>query len=245
MEILRMNKKEVLSLLPEEVNWILTAEEIVHMAKSVDAFWSYDYQAARDGIPGKHALLKSMRHSDGFFISRIFLQYPNIKTIMANQLVLHFNQLLVPVPDWIVGIPNGATGLGKEVAYILDVGIAQMEKVDGQIILASNIGDEESLLLVEDFCTRGTGFSEAVRNVLTQNPNVNLLPYELVIINRGGLTEIVVPNVGSFKIVAAANYRINDWDEEKCPLCNDFNSIPIKPKATDANWKDITTSQLR
>ncbi len=237
-----MNESDVLSLNPDDVSDILIAKEIIHMAKVLNAFWSYNYLAAENGIPGKHALLKSGLHSDGFFISRIFLKNLNVRKIIANQLVLHFNRLGIAKPDRVVGIPKGATELRKEVASIMDVNLAEMQKVDGQIILTSSM-EKESLLLIEDFCTRGTGFTEAVLDINERNPEVNILPYELVVINRGGLTEINVPDVGKFKIVAAANHRINDWKEEDCYLCNKYRSIPIKPKETDKNWKNITTSQ--
>ena len=151
----------------------MTAKEIVHMAKVLNSFWSYSYSAAENGVPGKHALLKSGLHSDGFFISRIFLKHLNVRKIIANQLILHFNRLGIAKPDRAVGIPKGATELGKEVASIMDVDLAEMQKVDGRIILTSSM-KKESLLLIEDFCTRGTGFTEAVRDINERNPEVNI-----------------------------------------------------------------------
>jgi len=98
------------------------------------------------------------------------------------------------------------------------------------------------LLLDEDFCTKGTGFKEAVADILSRQPKTKILPLELVIINRGGLTAIAIEGVGEFQVVAVANHRVNDWPPPECPLCK-MGSKPIKPKATDENWRLITTSQ--
>ena len=246
-KIIGMSSDEIFALKVEDINWLLTADEIVYIAKVLNSFWAYDYEAAKHGRFGKHAELKSLRHSDGFFISRILLKEPNIRAIMANQLamrfILQFNEHGLPKPDWIVGIPDGATELGKDVANLMGVQYAEMKKEDGRIVMVSKMEPGETLLLVEDFCTRGTGFTEAVRDIVSKNPAAKFVPLELVIINRGGLNEIVVDGAGAFNIVAAANHRINDWDPIECSLCK-MGSVAIKPKATDENWRDITTSQL-
>jgi orotate phosphoribosyltransferase len=241
-DILGMTKEELITLTPDILDRLLTEEEILHIAKVMESYWEYDYQAVEQGKIGLHAELKSGRHSDGFFVSRILLQHPNIRQIMANQIALRFNQIGIPKPDWVAGIPDGATELGQDVAMLMDVEHAEMRKENGHITLISLIGPQESLLLVEDFCTRGTGFQEAIADIKTKQPDVVLLPYEMVIINRGGLTEIEAEEVGTFKIIAVADHRVEDWDPAECPLCK-MGSRPIKPKATDENWLLITTSQ--
>ena len=252
LKIIGMAKEELLGLHPDSLKrpgsiQLLTEEEVVYIAETIGAFWKYNYEAAKRGKVGLHAELKSLLHSDGFFISRILLEHPNIRTIMADQQALRFNQLGISKPDWVAGIPDGATELGKEVAELLGAKHAEMKKEDGRIVLVSCIPALETLLLVEDFCTRGTGFTEAVLDILLRQPAVEILPYELVIINRGGLNEISVEGFGSYKLVAkigaVVNYRVNDWKLEECPLCK-MGSKPIKPKATDENWRLITTSQL-
>lgn len=242
-KIIGMSKEELIAL-DSQVDWPLSEEEIVYIAKTLGSYWEYDYEAAKQGRVGMHAELKSLRHSDGFFVSKILLQYPNIRETMAKQLVLRFNQLGIPKPDWVAGIPDGATELGQDVARIMDVRNAEMKKEEGRIILESSIAPGDSLLLVEDFCTRGTGLKEAALDILLKQPDIKFCPYELVIINRGGLKEIKVEEVGTpFQVVAVADHRVNDWEPGKCPLC-DMGSTIIKPKATDENWCFITTSQL-
>ena len=247
LKIIGMTKDELLGLHPDSFRrpgsiQLLTEEEVVYMAETLGAFWKYNYEAAKKGKVGMHAILKSEWHSDGFFISRILLEPSNIRRIMAEQQVLRFNQLGIPKPDWVAGIPDGATQLGMDVAEVMGVKNAEMRKEDKHIAMVSTIAPDETLLWDEDFCTKGTGLREAVSDVLSKQPKVKILPLELVIINRGGLTEIVMEGVGNFQVVAVADHRINDWPSPDCPLCK-MGSVPIKPKATDENWRLITTSQ--
>ena len=240
--VIGMTKEELVALNPQSIDWQLSAEEIVYMAKTLGAYWKYNYGASRMGKVGLHAELKSLLHSDGFFVSAILLEPDNIRTIIANQLALRFNQLGIPKPDWVAGIPKGATKLCEDVAQIMSVKNAKMKKETERIELVSSIGPGESLLLVDDFCTRGTGFKEAVADIKSKQPQVKFLPLELVVLNRGGLKEIAIEGVGGFQVVAAVEHRVNDWKPEDCPLCK-MGSKPIKSKAMDENWRLITTSQ--
>jgi len=237
-----LNKEQLIALDPKEVDFFINDEGIVYMAKTLDAYWQYDYAAAKKGKVGYHALLKSLRHSDGFFVSKIMLQHPNILEIMAMQLFYRYRYHQLMWPKWVAGIPEGAKKLGEKVAELMGVEFAEMEKVDGKIKIISQIPPHSTLLLVEDFCTKGTGFKEAVAEIKNQQPDVVILPYELVVLNRGGLAGIMVENVGQFLIVSSAYYPVDDWAPEACPLCK-MGSIPIKPKETDENWNLITGSQ--
>lgn len=240
--ILSMKKEGLLNLAPREVTEKLTADEVVHIAKELGAFWDYNYPALEKGKPGLHAELKSKRHSDGFFVSRLMLQHPNILEIMAYQLALAFWDTETLEPEFVAGIPDGATQLGERVASWLSAEVLQLKKENGKIFLAQELSHDDRILLVEDFCTRGTGFKEAVQDIRTRYPSVNFILYEPVLINRGGLSSIEVPGVGNFEILPIADHRINDWEPEECPLCKK-GSEPIKPKATDKNWQLITESQ--
>ncbi len=248
ISIIGMTKDQLLWLYPDNLNGpgdpprLLTAEEVVYIATTLGAFWAYDHKALGAGRPGLHAELKSGLHSDGFFVSRILLESWTMRVIMADQIALRFCQRGWANPKWVAGIPDGATELGQEVARILGAKNAKMKKKDGRITLVSSIKPKESLLLVEDFCTQGTGFKEAIIDILSRQPEVMILPLELAIINRGGLKGIVIEGF-EFPIVAVAEHRVQDWKPEDCPLCK-AGSKPIKPKATDENWRLLTASQL-
>ena len=149
----------------------------------------------------------------------------------------------VQLPDFVAGVPDGATKLGLTIASIVGVEAAEMKKDDGKIILTSELFGGATLLLIEDFCTRGTGFAEAVSHIASQQPSVTVLPYDPVIINRGGLEIISVPGVGVFNILPVVDKRVQDWDLKDCPLCK-AGSEPIKPKVNDENWELLINSQL-
>ncbi len=246
MNILGMNKAGLLLTLdPKFVRRSLTAEEVLYIAKTLDAFWQYDYFAAQQRRFGLHALLKSGLHSDGFFVSKILLEHENIRSIMARQIIMRLEDANIAWPDYIAGIPDGATLLGERVAWILGVPEAKMKKIDGRITLATEVPDGATLLFIEDFCTRGTGFTEAVLEVKKKNPCVEFVLCDPVIINRGGLKTVSIDGIGDFEILPVVEHRIQDWDPNvNCPLC-DMGSQAIKPKASDENWRLVTTSQLQ
>jgi orotate phosphoribosyltransferase len=217
------------------------------MARQLGAFWTYDYSAAEHGKPGMHALLKSGNHSDGFFVSRILLAADNIRRIIAWQMFMRLKAFFSfgpegTIPYYVAGIPDGATMLGKEIQEIIGCKLAEMKKQDGHISLVTEIQSGARIILVEDFCTRGTGFIEAVKEVITKQPRAAIMSCDPVIINRGGLEGITVEGVGHFKILPVVEWRVQDWTPETCPLCAK-GSTPIKPKATDENWLAITNSQ--
>ncbi len=248
-KIIGISPEALLKLAPDSIDWKLTKDEFVYIAKLLGAFWQYNYEAAKQGKAGLHALLKSLLHSDGFFYSKLLLGPANVREIMARQLVMLFNELGIAKPDRIVGIPDGATELGKEVADLLGVSYAEMKKEDGRITLESSIAADETVLIIEDFCTRGTGLIEAVVDILSKQPKAKIVPFALYILNRGGLSEIEVPaeKTGGekmvIKVVPVVDHKINDWELAMCPLCKDFGSEVIKPKATEENWLAINTSQ--
>ncbi len=240
--ITEMEREDLLGLAPADVDRTFTADEVVHIARTLGAFWTYDYGAADKGRVGMHALLKSGKHSDGFFVSRILLEPENIRHIMAEQIVMQLRAANISDIDYAAGVPDGATELGKVIIKLLGVTEAKFQKSDGRIVLGTEIPNGARLLLVEDFCTRGTGFSEAVSDVKSKNPSVNFVPYDPVIINRGGISAFSVDGVGCFTVLPVVTRRINDWNPNECILCYQGSKV-IKPKATDEDWRRLTTSQ--
>lgn len=246
MNILGMGIQGILNLKVEDVKRFLTPEEVVHIAKTLGAFWTYDYEAAKQGKVGKHALLKSGLHSDGFFVSRILLAPENVRLIISAQMAMKIRGALQGqnMPGCIVGVPDGATKLSEDIGAIFGIEVLEMRKIDGRISLVSIVSPEKSILLVEDFCTRGTGLNEAVMAIRASCTEARFVLYEPVIINRGGLKHVSVEGVGNFEVLPVVDWKVQDWDpREKCPLC-ETGSVAIKPKETEESWREITTSQL-
>jgi orotate phosphoribosyltransferase len=246
--IIGLSKEEILALTVADIgDRIISKEELFYTAKMLGAHWRYNYEAAKAGKIGLHALLKSLRHSDQFFVSKILLAHRNIREIIADQLVKIYYKHGGKKPGAITGIPDGATELGRDVARIMGVPYIEMEKADGKIRLVGKIEPGQTLLLIEDFCTRGTGFIESVKDILAQFPDAEIIRLELVILNRGGLNYIEVElDEGNmyFDIAALVTEKIDDWTENECELCKKFGSKPIKPKESEENWELINTAQL-
>jgi orotate phosphoribosyltransferase len=246
-DILQMGREEILALDPNSIDRLFTPEEVIHIAKILNAFWQYDYQAAKDGRPGLHAELKSGKHSDGFFVSRIMLAEPNVLENMAHQLAMKVRESIsvdnIRIPGYLAGIPAGATPIGKKLAQIIGAKPAEMDKVNGHIKLITQLPPDTTIIVVEDFITRGTGMAEAIQEIKRCQPKVNIYHFIPAIINRGGITEKHIIGTGTVYPLPIANIRINDWEPEDCPLCK-MGSTAIKPKATDENWWKITHSQI-
>ena len=244
--VLGLDRQELLELQPEQITWQFTPDEVFHIAKELGAFWSYNYESAKNGKPGLHAELKSKLHSDGFFASKILLASGNMLKIMADQMVMRLENVYgdkIYSIDYIGGVPDGALALGQEVCNIIGAKLLVMEKRDKKIVLITEIAPGETFLLIEDICTQGTGFKEAYECIIESQPKAIIIPYDPVIFNRGGLMHFDTFNGQTIMIVPIAQYRINDWDPEKsCKLCN-LGSTAIKPKETDENWAAINNSQ--
>jgi len=245
IDILSLDRAGILALLPADVDRLLTAEEFFHIAFQLDAYWSFDYNAADEGRTGEHARLKSELHSDGFFVSRILLKSENMLRIMAEQMAMKMVQAGFRLPTHVAGIPDGATDLGKVVCEILGAELIRLQKIDGKIVLVDEVPSGAIIAFPEDFCTRGTGFIETVLAVRASPlcaPDVIIYPANTVLLNRGGLKEVCVLGLGNFPVVAVVEKRINDWAPEACPLCK-MGSKPVKPKVDDATWERFIHSQ--
>jgi len=242
LNILEMNRAKLMTLPIWKVREPFSADEIFHIVDVFGASWSYDYEAAKRGKVGLHAKLKSGRHANRAFNSRVLFQAPNIRRIMACQIAMRLYGVLPQTPDYVAGIPNGATDLGKDLAWILSAKEAEMKKCNGKIHLVTNIG-LSSILFVDDFFSVGTGLREAVLQTHQSQPEANIVNCAPSILNLGEKNLIVVEDVGIFPIFSVADGKVQSWEKSKCVLCNEFGSKPIKFKETDENWTLLTTSQ--
>jgi len=243
-DILKMSAEDLISVNHEDLSGTcLGAEEIIHIARMFNFFWEYDYKAAREGKVGLHAVLKSGLHSDGFIAMKMLLKIPNIRELLAYQLALQYGIHVRNIPDSLIGIPDAATDLARDLGKILGVRAIGAAKVDGNIVISDPIENDEFVLIIEDVTSSGTGFREVVTKITQANPNAIILPYELVLFNRGGLKELSFGARNNFSIISVAERKMLTWSPQECPLCK-RGSCAIKPKATEENWQAITTSQL-
>lgn len=221
----------------------LSWEDIAHLGRVLGALWIYDYESPLSGF---HAELKSGLHSDGFFNMRALLKQENIRMIFATQLLQRVLKECESRIDGIVGVPNGATALAESMATFLGIQYGKLNKDwNGENVfsLMNGMGCDPYILIVEDVCTRGTGFSQAVTTLKeAYNGAIRFVPLCPVILNRGGIHQIFVEGI-EFQVVALCEYRLHEWEPQECRLCNK-GSQPIAPKASEENWEKLTKSQL-
>lgn len=198
------------------------------------------------------AELRSGLHSDTFIYAEAVLQYNNLRRIIARRLVnkYHSSDKISSIDrtslNCVSGIPNGATLLGEDVAEILKVRNIKLGKQDGKIKIRPSLflKNSDALLLVEDICTTGSGVIETGTVVMTASGSGRVLPVVLIVVNRGGVSQIKISNeINLERIYLYSDDSSKEWNEGNCELCR-RDSEPIKPKETDGNWQRIKTSQL-
>jgi orotate phosphoribosyltransferase len=243
--LIGMNRGDLEVLEASDVDWLITPDELLYTAGVFEAFWQYNGDAAKEGRKGLHAELKSGLHSDGFFAAKILLSFGNMMNIMAHQLVGRLTrEPAFHLPGIIFGVPTSATLLAQEVGRILQVPVGMMEKRGEEgMVVRSPVREFSSnpVLVVEDLCTRGTGFGMAVEAIRRHRPTAEILPFDPVILNRGPCANLWFGK-RNFKVVAVGSRLMNDWPANECPLCAD-GSEAIKPKAEPGNWELLVNSQ--
>ena len=237
MNIIGLTKEQILGLNPCDIRISLQPEDILYIAEILGAHLKVNPQAKY------HPKLKSGMHAGEFWNSGAFLQYKNIRTIIAYQVACKFNREWGRAmgPDSIAGIPRGATKLGKDMAKILEIRHVSMIKEDGHIKMESSINTTEIIVLVDDICTEGTAFKETVKEIKSENPTSVILPYAIYVLNLGCLEYIQVElngEIREFQIIALANYPVTHWKPEDCPFCK-AGSLAVKPNETEEIWQEF------
>lgn len=256
LNILEMDIDRLRSLNPDEVDWGLSEEEILHMVDMTDNYVLLPAApplVARGPVPKYHIKLKSGLCSNGFINFKILLkEYPNLRKIYAKQ-IAHELEIMFKEgyerPDWIVGVPDAATELGEDVANILGIDYLKLKKEDGRILLdeghAELLKPGVTILIIEDLCTKGTGVTETILQIMAIRDDIRILNYIMYIVNRGTLEEVVVEGVGSFKIIPLARRRIDEYQPgpDTCPYCAN-GSEPIKAKDPVENWRMLKRMEM-
>ncbi len=239
-EILQMNRTELLWAPPRRFKHLLSSAELLHVAATFKAMWQYNYEKVlRTGEVLDHVEIASGRHSDGLFFSRVLLEDAGLmRNMVADQMLMRLTKESVRKPDYIIGVPKSATPLAQMVAHRWDVKVADMVKENGRMVLKTDLPPRSIVLFMDDVCTRGTGITEAVLEVFRKHPNVIFVLVNPVILNRGGLKDVFVEGVGSFRVIPLLEERMSDWAPKDCPLCK-IGSRAIKGKETPEIWRQL------
>lgn len=195
-----------------------------------------------------HPVLRSGRHSNGFFNSDILLQDPTLIDEMSWHLLNSFHDfgLDTKIPDRTVGPAMGAITLAHHLAFKISTrarkcltSYAAKHTIDDSEVHIFNrnppqIG--ESVLLVEDVITSGGSIEKTA--VAVRDSGATVLPYIVCLVNRSGKTKIngrkVISLVGS-----EIEGLIKTWEPEDCEQCI-WMSPPLADVKKVENWRRLT-----
>lgn len=238
--IVGVSKEDLLVLKPEQVTWMFSEEEILYLFGVFEGFWAFN-----DGMP-YHAELRSGLCSDGFFYSKKVLESDNLCKILANQIAQRFLHTGFGKPDYVIGIPDGASKLGEHVAGALDAELVEVKKDGSSFIILTDLQPGKSVLVVEDFSTRATAFQVLEPLIYEKQPMIDMVPLLMTILLRGLIPQIDTEHNRYF-VSPLVEHRIMEYEPgpKTCYMC-DQGSKPIKPKPADQpqNWGLLNTPPI-
>jgi orotate phosphoribosyltransferase len=205
--------------------------------KVLEAGWTHD------GNPAKpHALLHSGKHSDGFFLCKKVLMWPNLRTILANTLVQMLRKRFFEEIDGVFGAPYSSITLAAEVGRILKIPNYVPEKdpkdpAGKKMIFKPDcvIPAGAKLLRVEELITTNDSAKATEDAIIAGNPlPVELLPFVCTVVHR---PPVMVDKYGDVEVIAIINRQVSAWNPEDCPLCK-AGSVAISAKGE--NWAKLT-----
>ena len=227
-----------------------TAEGWVEEYEGRGAYFEHDGNARRP-----HPLLRSRKHSKGFFNSRPLIADEKLMRDVATDIVTNLiatEGFMVKAVQRVVGPKTGATKLAEFVAAEIGsrcgypCGWASPKKVldDKGNTIAMEIDDPdhpilpgENVLFVEDVVTTGGSIEHVVN--LVKKCGAKPLMFVGMMVNRSG--EMVIRGL---RLVALVTRHLPNYDVprgELCPLCA-ARSHPIEPKD---NWSLLTANYER
>ncbi len=240
---MRTDKQKIIDYPPRAFNdRTLSPEEILEWFDVLDAGWMHS------GNPkDPHAELSYGKCSNGFFDCMRVLCYPNLRRILAHQLVrkLKDQGLTNDDVDWVIGSPYAAITFSGDVAYGFLKAIHGFTEKDPLIIPTDpkrkgmlwqrmTIPKGANVLQVEELITSSGTFKEVRRAVEKGNSDpVNFIPTVGVLVHRPSK---LPADYGDRKVVALVEKEVWAVEPSECSLCK-AGSKRLKPKA---NWEELT-----
>lgn len=190
----------------------------------------------------RHVVLRSKKHSAGFFYSRPITDDPEMLLEVAEDLAEHLLEMRVNIGliQVVVGPATGATKLAEAISQVLsritgkpcDHVSPKKETVDGVEVMTFTPEQADKVngkfcLLCEDVLTTGASVDKAVVSLIEAGGTP--LPFICVIVNRSGKDE-----VNGRRIIPLVTNPMPMWDnKETCRLCSEGSEPLENPKD---NW---------
>lgn len=217
----------------------LSPETVLEWFKVLGAGWVFE------GDPKKpHAVLHSGKHSNGFFLCKRILGYPNLRENLAGALLRDLREMSAGQFDGVFGAPYSSILLAGDVGRMalpsVKTYVPEKDPTDPsgkRMIFKPDdpIPRGAILLQVEDLITTSASAEATQQAIVGGNPNsVKFAPVIGTIIHRPPTIEHKLPD--GRHIVALVERQVDAWDPADCPLCK-AGSKPISPKS---NWVELT-----
>ncbi|HVV14897.1 MAG TPA: hypothetical protein VHD55_00620 [Candidatus Paceibacterota bacterium] len=233
-DVLKMGLPELRKLQVDDFGVLMSRAEFDHILETCQALWLHS------GKPqDPHALLTSLRHSDGFVDTLRMLRYANLCMIMAQQVVLRLQECYDDRVDWVIGSDHAGATLSFAVAYLLgakhDFSEKDPKNDKKQIWKRFEIEPGEVVLQVEELVTT-TQTLHAVRDAIRAGNStpVQFAPIVMTLVHRSDTLEFEGGPIGH-----VVHYDIKSWTAEECPLCAGGSKV-LPPKK---NWLELTRKE--
>ena len=163
-----------------------------------------------------HFLLSSGLHSDTYLQCALVLQYPDLASLLTEELT---KNLEVEKVDVVIGPALGGIILAYELARKIGARAIFAERVEGKMQLRRGftVHKGERVLLVEDVITTGASLKE-VEDLVREKGGI--IAGIGAIVDRSGGNSLF----GS-EVKALLTLKIQNYLPEKCPLCK--KGIPL------------------
>ena len=249
-EILEMDWIELLQIDYTMIDFMLSEMEVLHMLKSKDCYWRFDYEMARM-VRLFHIITKGKKHTDVFLHFKPVLQEaPNLRLILAHQLKMNWDKLInqgvIEPPDRVVGVPDAASELARDFADIIGVPVIEVKKNSAKAMYipegaADNFEPRSSIQIVEDLANEATGVKEDISLLWRSLDNPTIIKEILYIANRMVIQSFEVDGIkGKFNINPVIEHRAFNFEVDKktgkCSHCLKYDSEAIKAKDPWHNW---------
>lgn len=219
-------------LIRTEIQWI-------DVYRHRGALWIHDGKPQRP-----HVVLRSGKHSNGFFDSELVVEDPIILDDAAHDLAGLVAEAGLDLNDVVrvVGPAMGAITLAHDLTRHISHrrlwnGIpilrAYTEKEDSggvtrMVFKRTKIGKSDRVLLVEDVLTTGASVELSAQAVLDAGGSI--LPFVATLVNRSGMNM-----VNGKTIVSLIDKPMPMWPAADCPLCKQGSPALANPKMVE-NW---------
>ena len=225
----------------------MTTAEVVAIFGAFDAFWQY--KGAPD-VAKPHALLKSLRHSNGFIMCKAVLEYPRMCMLLSCEMLKAIEEKMtadqINQIDCVASSAYSAISVGWCLAWLLSEKynkkakhvIVEKDAKGNPTIIRGGLDSNLTVLVINELMTTGEGSTwetkEAVLKCNGDKPASKIMDLSFVLMHRSGDFHLA----DNSTVVPVFHFDMEDFkvpDGETCPYCQ-VGSKAIKPKV-DQNWQ--------